>query len=213
VNMTSSNIPSFTLDHNCIIDVEKENPNPEELARRPHILSLLVLQKKKLVQLAIGIASASERLKDQGYPNDIGNFESRIAKLGFGDCLTNPVLGTWGMTFWGHFVWSGPSEQARELLIFKTLFPGIEPDWQKTAQIAGVNPNDKTSTPYKNWRNRVLDTKAYWGHDHSGIDYFVSSDTNFGRKLHNNAHFPSAIVIDPLAIPALLVKLGISTNP
>lgn len=69
---------SFTLDTNCLIDVDDDRP------AKPFVLALLEAAKSGVADVAIVASSAAERQPGGGHLSDFGQFQQRMNQLGFG---------------------------------------------------------------------------------------------------------------------------------
>lgn len=164
----------FTLDTNCIIDVEDERPNA------PFVRDLVALHGVNGINVAVSSIGASERQRTGGYASNFSEFKAKLAASGFAalELLSPPLY--WDLCFWDHCVWADKNDTL-EREIHNILFPSIEflwPDYAKARRLL-VNGRDK------NWRNAKCDVLGLWCHIKHGGGVFVTSDTNFhaGTKI------------------------------
>ena len=180
----------YTLDTNCLIDIEDDRP------AAIHIKRILRAAKDGSVDVAMVASSASERQKDNTFLTNFQHFEQRRKSLGFGHLpLLYPLL-RWDIGFWENALWSSDTAAARENLIYQILFPNSPIEWPDYAAQKAVQSDDVNSRAYRRWRNQILDAQAYWAHDFNDRDVFVTSDRRF-RKLEESPHFPKARILEP----------------
>jgi hypothetical protein len=158
----------FTLDTNCIIDVEDERPNA------PFVCELVALHGVNGTNIAVSSIGASERQQTGGYAKNFSEFKAKLAASGFGALELLPPLGYWDLCFWDHCVWADENDTL-EREIHNILFPGIEFLWPDYAKTRGL-PVDSQD---KNWRNAKCDVLGLWCHIKHGGGVFVTSDANF----------------------------------
>ncbi|MFC4726249.1 hypothetical protein ACFPB0_13195 [Glycocaulis abyssi] len=189
----------FTLDTNCLIEVDESRPCA------PSIEHLVRSAKLRTADVAIVASSASERQQSGTYLTDFETFRSRMDRLGFGHIEILPPLLRWDMGFWHHGLWAGAGDARREEEIFSVLFPTSTYSWSDWANAERLDIDDTSSKSYRNWRNRILDAQAYWAHEYHQRDIFVTSDQNF-RRLTKSPAFPAARILSPQEAERLLKK-------
>jgi hypothetical protein len=190
---------SFTLDTNCLIDVDDDRP------AKPFVLALLAAAKARTADVAMVASSASERQPGGGHLANIGEFQQRMEDLGFGHLVLLQPIGRWDLSFYDHCIYASPEQSAREELIFRTLFPNTEPSWVAYAQGKGLSEDDLTSRGAWDWRNRLCDVQAFWTHHEYKRDVFVTSDQNFSDRILKVPDFGSARILTPQQAAALLI--------
>ncbi len=161
----------FTLDMNCIIDVETNN----EIS--PFVLELVSLHGKNGINVAISKINASERQKERNYANNFSIFREKLAAIGFESLELLPPIAYMDITYIDNCVWSDRSDTL-EARIHDILFPGIQflwPDYVKAHKLPIDLPNNA-------WRNAKCDVLALWCHIKHGGGVFVTSDRNFHKK-------------------------------
>ena len=183
---------TFTLDTNCLIDVEEDRPDKQ------FVLRLLAASQTGAISLAILASSASERQIGGGQLDSFKRFNLRMQDLGFGSIRLLLPIFRFGTTYLDNALWGDESMIAREQQIFETLFPTFETDWAKYANANGIDAENLTCPLAWKWRNRLCDAQAYWAHEHHGQAHFVTRDPNFHNKLTPEAGFPDASVLTPL---------------
>ena len=183
-------VKAFTLDTNCLIDLEEARP------AAVHIHALLHAHSCGTANCALVASSASERQIDGSFLKDFGLFDSRRTALGFGHLPILPPIGRFDVSFFGRCLAAGERSLAREAEIFRCMFPNSEPEWPNYALARGLDPDDRSSAGYLRWRNQMLDAQAFWAHEHHGQDVFVTSDRRF-RVFNGHPSFPEATVCAP----------------
>ena len=187
---------SFTLDTNCIIDIEENRPSA------PSVTALVDAHSRMAANVALVMVSASERQRGDTYLNTYAAFHERVTRLGLGELQQIQGLAYYGLCYWDHALWASEDCVVREKAIHATLFPDIAFNWPDFALSHGQSPEDTTNRLYKKWRNAWCDRQMAWSHDHHSRDVFVSSDRNFER-LDKSPDFPSFRTM----IPELAVSL------
>jgi len=155
----------FTLDSNCIIDLEDESR-----ANSHYIRGLTNLWKRGKIDLAVVSASASENQKNGISSRDYRVFEARLEKIGLLDARELPPVGIWDFGYWDHFLWSDEEMERQVSAIRDVLFPHV-----------GHSPPVDSDANSK-WRNQMCDVLIAWAHGFHSSDYLVTSDQNFHRK-------------------------------
>lgn len=180
----------FTLDTNCLIEVDENRPGARFVER------LVNSAKYEIADVAMVASSASERQKSGAYLTSFTIFRSRMDQLGFSHINILPPLLRWDMGFWNHGIWAGREDYAREKEIFDILFPKSAHDWHDYAAAKKLSVDDTESKAYRTWRNKLLDAQAYWAHEYHRRDVFVTNDRNFLR-LTTSPSFPDANIMSP----------------
>jgi hypothetical protein len=159
--MDLPNRRSFTLDTNCVIAVEAEEPEAGS------IRSLVAAHLAHTADVAVVAISASERQRGGSRISNFQEFRSRLDRLGLGALAIVRPLCYFDVTFFDYCLFAGDAEVRLERAIHETLFPGIPFD---------STPN---SPPSQSWLNAKCDVQALWSHINAGRDVFVTSDRNF----------------------------------
>lgn len=142
-------MPSFTLDKDCLIDIEDDRP------AKPHVLALVAAAGDGRADVAMVASAASERQIGGGTLASIVPFHERMTALGFGNIgLLKPIC-YFDISFFNWYVAGGDPITGREREIFRALFPGREPKWADFAAAAGVG-SDSRDAPYWRWRNFLV---------------------------------------------------------
>lgn len=177
----------FTLDTNCIIDVEEGRPNA------PSVRELVGLHGKNGINVAVSAIGASERQRAGGYAQNFSEFQAKLAAVGFNVLELLLPLAYLDICFWDHCVMVNENETL-ERQIHDVLFPSIEFTWPDYASARGLS----IDAIDKNWRNAKCDVLGIWCHIKRGGGVFVTSDMNF----HNKREKLAALGAGTIAMPA-----------
>jgi hypothetical protein len=158
----------FTLDTNCIIDVEEGRPSA------PFVRELVGLHGKNGINVAVSAIGASERQRTGGYAQSFSEFQAKLKAVGFDSVELLPPLAYMGICYLDHCVMADENDLL-ERQIHDPLFSNIEFLWVNYAKARGL-PADALD---KTWRNAKCDVLALWCHIRHGGGVFVTSDTNF----------------------------------
>lgn len=188
---------SFTLDTNCIIDIDEGRPAASS------VIALLSAWAVGGADLALVASSASERQSGGMYLSNFEAFDQRRKQLGFAGVPLLPSMARWDLSFFGQSLYASPEGVAREALIYGALFPSSPFEWADYAESKGVHVYDNGGSAYARWRNQMLDAQALWAHEHAERQVFVTSDK---RLLLLNGHpdFPNMIISPPEEAAALI---------
>ncbi len=176
----------FTLDMNCIIDVEDDRENS------PFVRELVALHGKNGINVAISAIGASERQKVGGYAKSFTKFQEKLSAIGFESLELLRPPGYWDITFWDHYVRADRNDTL-EARIHDVLFPEIPFLWLDYAKAHGLS----IDLPNKNWRNVKCDVLALWCHIKHGGGVFVTSDTDFLDKAEKLQELRAGIIAYP----------------
>lgn len=191
---------TFTLDTNCLIDIEDERPSAA------HIRRLLIAHSKTIAHVAMVVSSASENRPGENgprLPRHFAEFEERRHAAGLAHLDILPTITRLDISFIDFGLITDEGAILRENQIFKVLASGSDPSWASTARQKSVDPRDVSSRDFLRWRNKMLDAQAFWAHEHANRDVFVSSDRRF-KNLVKSPDFPTARVHTPAEAAALL---------
>jgi len=158
---------NVTFDHNCIIDLEKNNTVAGDLRK------LIELHNRRRIVLRVPAISASERKPDQKYVSHFDEFKRRLSAIGLGDVEILPTILYLGLGFIGYSLLSGGKVDELERKIQGILFPTIELEYSDFHQ---KHPELNDEKAWRRWTNKKCDVLAIWSHiwHHGGI--FVTSD-------------------------------------
>jgi hypothetical protein len=166
---------TFTLDTNCIIAVEKNEPAAEA------IRTLVDAHKTPSADVAVVAMSASEKPQGGRSIRNFLEFQCRLETLGWTHLNIVLPMKYWDITFWDHEIWVDDDALTDlERQIHTTLFPTMRFLWQDYCRDNGM---DSAQSPFGTpWSNRKCDVQAIWSHIHDGRSVFVTTDRNFHRK-------------------------------
>jgi len=162
----------ITLDTNCIIDLERNRPAAASLR------ALIDASRQGQVELAVAAISASEKMQSGDYLTNFSEFEERLEQVGLSGARILEPIGIWGVTFWGHFLWSDDSVARLFEEIHAILFPNIPFDYEAYRSTRKLPPGDLDP----HWRNAICDDLALWCHIYYTRDAFLTSDANFHKQ-------------------------------
>ena len=161
----------FTIDTNCIIDLERDT----EFA--PPLRALIAAHRLGNAEVAVPAVAASEVQRDGLYLQNFGQFEERLAQAGLdGLPLIHPIA-YWGISFYGLGYWADGAMVELERKIHTVLHPSVPFEY-----LATTSPTTGTEQPDPKWRNAKCDTQALWSHVYHKRDVFVTRDGNFLKK-------------------------------
>jgi hypothetical protein len=158
----------FTLDTNCLIDVEEGRSNASS------IIDLVSLHGRNGINVAVSAVGASERQRTGGYAKSFAEFQTKLNAIGFHGLELLQQLAYWGICYWDYCVAADENDNLEEE-IHKVLFPNTEFAWVDYARNRGL----PVESPEKKWRNAKCDVLALWCHIKHGGGVFVTSDENF----------------------------------
>ena len=153
---------NVTLDTNCIIALESDEPAAEYVRR------LVCRAAEQTLRLRVVAITASEWQSGGNISESFCDFEAKIARVGLQDAeiLLPPCV--WDVTYWDHCIMATDEDWEEVEEIHRVLSPTIPLDPAATPEVDG-----------RKWRNHVIDTLALWTHIHNGAGVFVTSDSDF----------------------------------
>jgi hypothetical protein len=89
-------LTTFTLDTNCIIDIECGRENA------PAAQALVNAHDKGVVNVHVIAMMASEKQSSGEYLDDFSHFTARLTRLGLDHLPHVLPLCFWGISYWGH---------------------------------------------------------------------------------------------------------------
>ena len=159
----TSQIQKFTLDTNCLIDVEDGRP------AAIYVKQILRAALDGIADVAMVASSASERQKDNSFLTRFEYFEHRRKVLGFDHVpIIHPLL-RWDIGFWDQGLYASATSEARENLIYRILFPNSPIEWPDYAAQQAVQIEDLNSRAYRRCVTR-FSTRKRIGHTISMIE-------------------------------------------
>ncbi|MCK4543077.1 MAG: hypothetical protein KAU17_12650 [Spirochaetales bacterium] len=156
----------FTLDTNCIIDLEENRPNAE------HVRKVVQAWKDERIELAVVAVSASENQRSGIANRHLSAFEQKLERAGLAGVQYLLPLGKWDVCYWDYELWADDEMERLESKIRGILFPSIQ-----ASPPQDINTNSV-------WRNQLCDVLVAWSHAFHKWDYLVTGDENF----HNHKH-------------------------
>jgi len=115
---------TFTLDTNCLIAIEKCEPEAAE------VRALADAHAAGKANVAVVAMSASEKQQDGVYIKNFEEFRERLVGLDLAHLDILKPMAYWNIGFWDWCLWSGPDMQSLEKQIHTILFPNVEFSWQ-----------------------------------------------------------------------------------
>jgi hypothetical protein len=190
----------FTLDTNCIIDVEENRPSAQ------YVIDLVNLHGQNGITVAVSAIGASERQRVGGYSQSFSDFQTKLNTVGLGNLELLPPIGYFGITFFNYCVYGGGNETL-ENDIHNALFPSIEFNVAEYAINRGLPAN----TSDHKWRNAKCDVLALWCHVKNQGDVFVTSDDNFHASTKQAKLI--SLGVGQIALPEDAIKLAKESAP
>ena len=151
----------FTLDTNCIIDLEEDRPDAV------FVREIIKAWKSRRIELAVVAVSASENQKRGTANSHFSEFEQKIDRVGLSGTVQLLPLMKWDIYYWDHALWSDDEMEALAIAIQNVLFPN--------SNFALPQDIEKNSS----WRNKQCDILTAWSHAFHKWDYLVTRDQNF----------------------------------
>ena len=154
-----------TLDHNCIINLE----------RRTEIGELVQAVVENPSNECFIVNIGASEMRERGVrPEKYELFEELLATAGI-DHLPriNPML-IFDVTFWDRCVWGGDDTIKLAKDIESVLFGNAEP--------IAIEKEVIDSPAWRKWLNRTCDIHSLWCHIQNGNDVFLTTDGNFTKE-------------------------------
>ena len=133
-------IQRYTLDTNCIIDLEENRPDSVYLKK------LIADHAVKKIDLAVVAISASENQLDGKPAWNYSIFEEKLRNTGLDHLEQLLPMAYWDVAFWDHAM--GDGDRTLEQSIHDILFPG-EP----------IEKPQEVGFSEKKWRNHKCDPR------------------------------------------------------
>jgi hypothetical protein len=154
---------TLTLDHNCLIDFEKQEGESSA------VQELIALHRAGLVRVHLGGISASENVRGGGEPT-YELLRERIERLGLSDLPDVLPEFRLGMSYIGACVLAGVDDLEKR--VRAVVHPSVG-DYDQFAVERGLDP---CGPMHPRWRNRACDIGAMVAHIRRGHDVFVTRD-------------------------------------
>jgi hypothetical protein len=169
----------FTLDSNCIIDLE------EERSGSIYLKELKGFWQSGCVELAVVSASASENRPGGQVFQSYSLFEEKLRRVGL-ECVRElQPPGIWDLGYWDHMLWWDDEIERQVNTIRDILFPSIQTS----------PPSDPSA--YRTWRGKMCDVLIVWAHGFHKADYLVTSDERLYKKSAELIEFGVRHVVTP----------------
>ncbi|WP_038247099.1 hypothetical protein [Ghiorsea bivora] len=169
----------FTLDSNCIIDLEENRPDAI------HLEELKTLWQSGKIEIGVVSVSASENQPSGESMHNYAEFEAKLTRAGLSNARELAPIGIWDFGYWDHMLWSSDESEAQLKEIKDILFPQSQYD-----------PPDDFSTNSK-WRNQTCDALVAWSHNFHKSDHLVTRDNNFHKKAQPLIKFGIKSIVTP----------------
>lgn len=171
----------FTIDTNCIIDIEEGRPFVQDIRR------LVKAHEQGLISLAVPAIVASENQREGKPLGNFRQFQDRLASLELSNIeLLRPIF-YWDLTYWDWCLWSGDEMVNLEKSIHQVIFHEREFLYKDYCAANGIDPSKPLDAK---WRNTKCDVLMLWSHIWHRRDVFVSRD----GKAYHSATKNSALV-------------------
>jgi hypothetical protein len=109
----------FTLDTNCLIDVEEERANAS------FVKDIVSLHGQNGITVAVSAIGASERQRDGGYARSFAEFQTKLKGIGFERIELLLPLAYFDVCYWDYCVLADEADTL-EKKIHTVLFPSID---------------------------------------------------------------------------------------
>jgi len=164
----------FTLDTNCLIDIENEAPDADK------IRDLYQRNENEDIRLCLPAVGASEHPKNGLEVKTFEDFNKRVAEAGIPNVeLLMPYMFL-NLTFLNYSMLSDESMMELDRKIHQILFPNLPYLYSDYCLKKGLDP--QTLPLDRKWRNAKCDVMIAWCHIHHGGDVLVTRDGNFHKK-------------------------------
>lgn len=146
---------SFTLDTNCIIDVDEGRP------AAAHIIALAQAQQRGGADVALVAVSASERQAGDRYLDNYADFSQRVARLGLGHLPVLPTIAYFNIGFYDVGLWADQAMVDRERAIHAVLSPTSHSDGRTSRRPLGSTLKRSTSRRRGDGATRCVTGKCF----------------------------------------------------
>lgn len=180
----------FTLDSNCIIDLEKNNTHALYLRK------LVKMHNNQIINLRVPAIVASEKKPDDTYISHFNEFKQRLATIGLGNVEILPTILYFGLSFFDYCLFGGGKLDELERKIQKIMFPAIELNYSDFCKKHRRKPDDEKA--WHKWVNAKCDVLALWSHIWYSGDIFVTRDNDFHRKAEKLIKLGAGRILRPI---------------
>jgi hypothetical protein len=186
----------LTLDWNCVIEVEEDQPQAE------YVTELIRLHRLGRFEVALLAASASENTKSKQFPGNANIFKERISSLGWQDLPLVPMPSISGLSYLDFCYIVGDSEKFERDrdAIWHVIAPSVPRKPADHLPVgAQMRDNSIQSEELSKWRNTWCDVISAYSHIHEIRDVFVTNNT---RDFQKNAGELAKLGMRHIATPA-----------
>lgn len=199
--MTGSDM-KFTLDWNCVIEVE------EQQAQAASVEALVNAHRRGVAEVALLAASASENTKSRRFPGNALGFTNRVNKLGWHDLPLVPMPGVYGLSYFdfAYFLADGVEFERQTDALWSVIAPNVKREPQEHLE-AGQALDDGAiqSVSLSKWRNTWCDVISAYCHIVERRDVFVTNNTrDFQNKRAALARLGMSHIASPDEAAAML---------
>ncbi|WP_170419147.1 hypothetical protein [Ruegeria atlantica] len=169
----------LTLDWNCVIEVEENRPQAE------NVTELIKFHRLGHFEVALLAASASENTKSKRFPGNANVFKERISALGWQDLPLVPMPGIFGLSYWGfsYIVGDGEKFERDRDAIWRVIAPLVPRKPADHLPDGKLMTDDAIqSEELSKWRNTWCDVISAYSHIQQGRDVFVTNNTKDFQK-------------------------------
>jgi len=169
----------FTLDWNCVISLEKGDP------QAPYVRELVESHRRGVANVALLQTSASENMRGtRGFPGSYELFEERLRAASIDDLPRIPTPGVWSLTFCDQCYWVDQSSYERAVgELWQIMAPNMADFVEKWSSENGEPTPEQSAGPqFARYRNAWCDVHSAFCHIAERRDFFVTSNTQDFRK-------------------------------
>jgi hypothetical protein len=195
--------PSFSLDWNCAIAVEKA----EESAK--WVNELIDAHFSGWSDVAVLQTSASENLpKSREFPGSYAAFENRLKNLGWDKLHRVSTPAVWGLTFWNRCYWID-KEDYRALVVglWPLIGGGVPEKFADFLEDQGLPAATEIQSPEAaRWRNIWCDVHSAVAHLNARRDFFVTLNSRDFQKRETEFHAVGLRAVSPQTAVEITLK-------
>lgn len=125
---------TFTLDRNCLIDIERNRPAATA------VRMLADAHAAGTADVAVIAMAASENQRNGQLLRAFADFQGYLATLHLGHLSIVVPMMYWDISFWDHCLWSDDSVLDLERRIHSILFPNVQFLWKDYCRDNGNDP-------------------------------------------------------------------------
>ncbi|EBA11895.1 hypothetical protein [Roseobacter sp. CCS2] len=196
--------PEFTLDWNCVIEVEEQRPQAQD------VLELINRHRKGDIEVALLAASASENTRSKRFPGHANIFKDRVAALGWQNLPIVLMPCIFDLSYMDFCYCVGDDFQRDMDALWEVIAPNL-PNRPSNFLPDGTELNGTAiqSEALSKWRNTWCDVVSAYSHIHAGRDVFVTNNT---KDFQKNSVGLSKLGMQHIATPELaLLRISEAT--